>query len=898
MFLPSFKHLLTLSLLLSTASPSMVLAGKNGPTEKRTYEQMRTSDEKGKAKETTRNEASPEKRSKSDHTDGSTANPEPGLPPFNEPPQLSHPSDFLKLIEKANAGDAYMQDFIITWLDNFPSPLDITGKIDFLAWNPRLEDWIVKDWRRVKVISLYEPHLLRNNPHILKEIHERAAANDAEAHICTAHLIHNGFLAYVSNEAKLKAVYEHYSAAAHADHPGAMYMLGSLLQEGLGPGDPADQDREALHWFRKAAEKGIVPGMCSFAWMVSERRGGTDQIQDHNYNKEAFEWLQKAIEVGSTHAFFLMGLMLNGGLGLTGDHETQEKQAIDYFRQAAEKGHIGAMTTLGHVLKEEGGIAGNQASLYLQTLQWLRIAAERGSIDAIRELAKILYDEDGIPETHEDLYAETIGLLRKAAEASSTAAMTELGWMLKEGYGMAQNQPEALYWLRKAAEQGDISAMRALGSMLTDSGSLEMDRNERNVEAAKWLRLVANEGGIKDAYNIARILLTSSVITESKASDDKEAVEWLLKAAQGGHTTAMYKLAEMYRANRGVEGSQQDKMAAALRWLYKAADNDDSNAMLSLSQIYYSGQGVPIDHSEAYYWFFKKSQMLRITSPYFSRVSSVPLDNTTSGLSEEHMASFEILKTKIHEVSGEYLGLTLLHNPEEQPSDLMTAGRLPKMPGFASLYEPLSDVLQRTAFLMEKLKNQNMLVSVIKRKNSDTTPLVLNPNNLHLKYAEHKLKDEERVYDFVTIGEENVKNAQEIMDLISGTHPLWINAQDALDKVKRMQQEAQHQSRTHYRILEARTKAAKELQEMLTHLPQRSAAQEEELSALCAAQKKLNLKLKLCTNSAEKIMRDEEHIQAVQDLRDELKAAVIQDVGRRNSLFREGNPWIDNLSAF
>lgn len=59
-------------------------------------------------------------------------------------------------------------------------------------------------------------------------------------------------------------------------------------------------------------------------------------------------------------------------------------------------------------------------------------------------------------------YATAFGKLLSAAEAGYGNAQYAVGYMLYNGLGVKQNQPQALIWFKKASKQGNYKATAAL----------------------------------------------------------------------------------------------------------------------------------------------------------------------------------------------------------------------------------------------------------------------------------------------------------------------------------------------------------------------------------------------------------------------------------------------------
>ena len=87
-------------------------------------------------------------------------------------------------------------------------------------------------------------------------------------------------------------------------------------------------------------------------------------------------------------------------------------------------------------------------------------------------------------------------------------AQTNLGLMYQNGWGVPQDDKEAVYWYKLAAEQGDAKAQYNLGVM----------------------------------YDVG----------EGVPQDDKAAVRWYTLAAEQEHAKAQYNLGVMYALGEGV----------------------------------------------------------------------------------------------------------------------------------------------------------------------------------------------------------------------------------------------------------------------------------------------------------------------------------------------------------
>ena len=77
-------------------------------------------------------------------------------------------------------------------------------------------------------------------------------------------------------------------------------------------------------------------------------------------------------------------------------------------------------------------------------------------------------------------------------------AQTNLGLMYQNGWGVPQDDKEAVYWYKLAAEQGDEKAQYNLGVMYDVGDGVPQD----DKEAVRWYTLAAEQEHAKAQYNL------------------------------------------------------------------------------------------------------------------------------------------------------------------------------------------------------------------------------------------------------------------------------------------------------------------------------------------------------------------------------------------------------------
>ncbi|MFN7710011.1 MAG: tetratricopeptide repeat protein [Holosporales bacterium] len=478
------------------------------------------------------------------------------------------------------------------------------------------------------------------------------------------------------------------------------------------------------------------------------------------------------------------------------------------------------------------------------------------------------------------------------------------GWVmadLRRAYVVARSAPQLLRdrpqlieKIRAFAENGHPEACFAMG-VLYALKVVDLGTDENNdTEAVRWYRQVAEHGHVAAMNNLGIMLQEGRGVDGGQCpTNDVEAVKWYRQAAAQGFFAAMNHLGIMLEEGRGVEGGQcPANDAEAVKWYRQAAAQGHAWAMNNLGIMLQHRRGVQRDTHEAAYWLIKGGGVNTLKR-FFKRNLSAPLE--TEALEAHEDSDLKILQKKVHEMAGEYLLTVMKHDPMSQVSDAMQAGRLPKMPGLAELYRPLSTLLTRAASLVEALEKPGILVNIVQRKSQEE--LVKAADNDAPSYGEWTLPAEGAAYRLFAHGQENVKNAAEIIELIAGTHPLWGAAQKDLCSIEEVQKQKFSNLWGKYETLELEYQAIESNLLMLQTLPEPSPQQREEMACLTASKTRLMREIGICVHVGTQAQADMERIQAVRSVPEELKIAVLSDLGRRNARFKQDHPWIDKLET-
>ena len=87
------------------------------------------------------------------------------------------------------------------------------------------------------------------------------------------------------------------------------------------------------------------------------------------------------------------------------------------------------------------------------------------------------------------MYRPSTGI-KKAAEQGHAKAQDNLGIMYEAGWGITEDDVQAVYWFTKAAEQGYAEAQFSLGVMYDIGAGVSEDK----VQAVYWYKKAAEQG--------------------------------------------------------------------------------------------------------------------------------------------------------------------------------------------------------------------------------------------------------------------------------------------------------------------------------------------------------------------------------------------------------------------
>jgi TPR repeat protein len=261
------------------------------------------------------------------------------------------------------------------------------------------------------------------------------------------------------------------------------------------------REKEAVKWYRKAAEQGDATAQYSLGLMYYNGKGvPKDDV-------EAVKWYRKAAEQGDATAQFYLGVMYAAGKGVPED----DVEAVKWYRKAAEQEDARAQYMLGEIYEKGNGVLKDD----VEAVKWYRKAAEQEDARAQYNLGFAYRWGQGVPKDD----VEAVKWLRKAADQDNAQGQFSLGVMCYNGKGVPEDKKEAVKWYRKAADQGHRSAQYYLGAMYYYGEGVPKD----DVEAYKWYSLSAaqgNEGAKKSKESVAGRMTAEQITEAQKRSAD------------------------------------------------------------------------------------------------------------------------------------------------------------------------------------------------------------------------------------------------------------------------------------------------------------------------------------------------------------------------------------------
>jgi uncharacterized protein len=258
------------------------------------------------------------------------------------------------------------------------------------------------------------------------------------------------------------------------------------------------------------------------------------------------------------------------------DEPGNDERAIDLYKRAAQQNHPLAMYNLALHYREGTGVKRD----FVQASEWFAKSAESGFISAMVELGRALTTGEGLPKNPR----RGVEWLQRAADANSVRAKFLLGMTYYHGRIAFDRKGKedsaktvrrdlglALLWLGRVAETGDSTAQANLAFIMENGYGLP---NPQPEIAERYWRLAAHGGDAYAQYEFAERLRRGMMLIKQEYGS-REAVTLLQRAASQGSPQTTLALAQIYRNGElGQERRPIEAMKLAYRTIELAVQAD------------------------------------------------------------------------------------------------------------------------------------------------------------------------------------------------------------------------------------------------------------------------------------------------------------------------------------
>ena len=186
-----------------------------------------------------------------------------------------------------------------------------------------------------------------------------------------------------------------------------------------------------------------------------------------------------------------------------------------------------------------------------------------------------------------DQVAAQIDSIRYKAEHGDAKYQYAYGVCYEKGWGVEQDEKEALSWFRKAAAQENGPAYNSLGNYYRMGTVVTADVKQ----AFEWYQKGAQAKDAQAMLNLGNCYFYGMGVDK----DEKTAVKWWKEAADAGNIYAISQMGDCYYYGIGTEKD----LTKAMEYLAHAADHNIANAQYRLGLLYYTGNGVKQDQTYA-----------------------------------------------------------------------------------------------------------------------------------------------------------------------------------------------------------------------------------------------------------------------------------------------------------
>ena len=188
-------------------------------------------------------------------------------------------------------------------------------------------------------------------------------------------------------------------------------------------------------------------------------------------DKEAIYWWRKAADQGNVDALLTLGDAYNEGWGVGED----TKEAIKWYRKAAEGQYV--LWTRKKI--EDAHIYGIDVERNDKiSAEWWRLAVIEGKASDEKLMMRVMKGGTPnhlVPILSPEERLELLATERKSAEQGNAERQYDLGNRYHYGWSVEKNDGEAVKWWHRAADQGHDMAQNALGDAYHDGRGVKRD---------------------------------------------------------------------------------------------------------------------------------------------------------------------------------------------------------------------------------------------------------------------------------------------------------------------------------------------------------------------------------------------------------------------------------------
>ena len=249
----------------------------------------------------------------------------------------------------------------------------------------------------------------------------------------------------------------------------------------------------------------------------------------------AFEWYNKASELGDSWSRLKLGEMYRDGKGAQQNLE----RAISFFNEASE-GNI-PLAASNIIMMYVAGLIHDKDQA-IKAVENLKHMACSGNIDAIRRLGNLYYSGVFVNKSYND----AIDIFKIGVKFMDPWSLVRCGEMYRDGKGVDTDLNKAAQYFREASNLGFTPGMWSM-YMLYSSGAL-IDESCPNW-ILKKLKTNAMCGDIDAIRKLASIYYDGQGVKQNY----EEALHWYVLGAKMGDVPCKNRCIEMYRDGKGTK---------------------------------------------------------------------------------------------------------------------------------------------------------------------------------------------------------------------------------------------------------------------------------------------------------------------------------------------------------